>query len=424
MSSAGLIITVYSWTDSRLPNHIIGSNDTCYVCVTETFQLNPVPSHQNQEDMEDNSFMIYIVLAALVPLLLGMVAIYFISKKFARKEMEEAKVRQAAANCAEQIRRERFDSHGGNGEGVWTDPLIVNKRIQFTDVILDSLLSRGAYGIVYAGSYMGQAVAVKKLPKSSCYDMDQITKFFAEVKLMATLDHIRIVQFVGVAWRMVSDVCAVLELMEGGDLRSLLDQFIKQGRVEGLDKDTIKIALHVAEALVYIHTLDPIVVHRDLKSRNILLNTAGDAKVTDFGVSRIVSDDTMTAGVGTAMWMAPEVLIGGQYDEKADVFSFGVLLSELNNHLLPYTNATDMESGQNIAPTIIAHMVANGSLSVTFSTSALHSVVELGHSCVTIDPRSRPTSIEVLLQLQLIQHEVEDASFVLSKSPMLEPQRS
>uniref|UniRef100_H3G6I1 Protein kinase domain-containing protein n=1 Tax=Phytophthora ramorum TaxID=164328 RepID=H3G6I1_PHYRM len=89
-------------------------------------------------------------------------------------------------------------------------------------------------------------------------------------------------------------------------------------------------------ALTYLHSCAPPVIHRDLKSSNILLNQAMDAKVTDFGISRERIDATMTAGVGTSLWMAPEVMLGERYDDKADMFSFGVVLSELDQHTTPY----------------------------------------------------------------------------------------
>uniref|UniRef100_H3G6F2 Protein kinase domain-containing protein n=1 Tax=Phytophthora ramorum TaxID=164328 RepID=H3G6F2_PHYRM len=78
----------------------------------------------------------------------------------------------------------------------------------------------------------------------------------------------------------------------------------------------------ICHALTYLHSLATPVIHRDLKSRNILLNHAMAAKLTDFGISRERLDRTMTAGVGTSVWMAPEVMLGEKYDVKADIFSF------------------------------------------------------------------------------------------------------
>ncbi|EEY53027.1 protein kinase [Phytophthora infestans T30-4] len=121
--------------------------------------------------------------------------------------------------------------------------------------------------------------------------------------------------------------------MYGGDLRGLLTSYHNRHHPVGFDCDKVKIALHVAHALTYLHSLSPVVIHRDLKSRNILLTADLDAKLTDFGISRERVDQTMTAGVGTSLWMAPEVLMGERYDDKADIFSFGVVLSELDLQL-------------------------------------------------------------------------------------------
>ena len=67
---------------------------------------------------------------------------------------------------------------------------------------------------------------------------------------------------------------------------------------------------NVVEAMVYLHSMDPPIIHRDLKAKNVLLNGQGVAKLTDFGVSRETSEDTMTAEIGTVAWIAPEVLKG------------------------------------------------------------------------------------------------------------------
>ncbi|KAJ0389125.1 hypothetical protein P43SY_010627 [Pythium insidiosum] len=149
--------------------------------------------------------------------------------------------------------------------------------------------------------------------------------------------------------------------MERGDLRSVLNDFEdNQHRPHGFDADKVKIALHVAHALTYLHSLQPVIVHRDLKSKNILLTSDYDAKVTDFGVSRERADSTMTAGVGSSLWMAPEVMLGERYDERADVFSFGVVLSELDTHMLPYAQAKETGTNRKLPETAVLQMVSLG----------------------------------------------------------------
>eukprot|EP00644_Phytophthora_capsici_P017163 jgi/Phyca11/10288/fgenesh1_pm.PHYCAscaffold_48_\ len=136
-----------------------------------------------------------------------------------------------------------------------------------------------------------------------------------------------------------------MEYMEGGDLRSLLNEYESTKHPVGIDRQKATIALHVCHALTYLHSLAPPVIHRDLKSRNILLNQQLEAKLTDFGISRERMDQTMTAGVGTSLWMAPEVMLGEKYDDKADMFSFGVVLSELDVHTLPSKSSSNRSRG-------------------------------------------------------------------------------
>ncbi|ETL25821.1 TKL protein kinase [Phytophthora nicotianae] len=194
--------------------------------------------------------------------------------------------------------------------------------------------------------------------------------------------------------------------MDGGDLRGLLTSYHNQHHPVGFNCAKVKIALHIAHALTYLHSLSPVVIHRDLKSRNILLTTDLDAKLTDFGVSRERADHTMTAGVGTSLWMAPEVLMGERYDDKADIFSFGVVLSELDLQVLPYAHATESDgSCHRMRDLAILQRMAMGKLRVQFSRNALASMVDVGVACVSLDPKDRPTAAEVLYRLQTIQRD-------------------
>ncbi|RLN91584.1 hypothetical protein BBJ28_00017099 [Nothophytophthora sp. Chile5] len=210
----------------------------------------------------------------------------------------------------------------------------------------------------------------RRLPHLTRNVIKHVNDFLAEVKLMAALDHPRIVQFVGVAWDSLSDLCVLSEYMAGGNLRTLLDSYEAQRHPVGFDRGKATIALHVAHALTYLHSLAPSsVLHRDLKSKNILLSAELGAKLTDFGVSRERADHTMTGGVGTSRWMAPEVMMGERYDDKADMFSFGVVLSELDLHALPYSHVRgESESGRRMPETAILQLVALGQLRVTMQT--------------------------------------------------------
>ncbi|ETP29846.1 hypothetical protein F442_21064 [Phytophthora nicotianae P10297] len=152
---------------------------------------------------------------------------------------------------------------------------------------------------------------------------------------MAVLEHPRIVQLVGVAWDSPNDLCALMEFMDGGNLRALLNHYAREHRPIGFMYEKVKIALHVAHALTYLHSLDPTVVHH-------------------FGVSRERADRTMTAAVGTSLWMAPEAMMGQGYDDKADIFSFGIVLSELNTHSMPYSHAKSRNGSGGRMPDLLS----------------------------------------------------------------------
>jgi len=301
----------------------------------------------------------------------------------------------------------KSDSH--RSVKLWEDDVIVGARLPREKVKLKKLINRGGYGEVYVGSYNGRQVAVKMLLPETKKTMSQVNAFLAEVKLSASLDHPQIVSFIGVAWDQLIDICVMSEFMAGGDLKALLTEYENQGHPVGFDHTKMKIAFHVSIALTYLHSCAPPVIHRDLKSKNILLDEAMNAKVTDFGISRERIDATMTGGIGTSFWMAPEVMMGERYDDKADMFSFGVVLSELDSHVMPYALSrgntdSDTSSSQpkKLPSAAILQMVAAGKLRVHFSEAGPLSMAELGLACVSLDPTQRPTAAEALYKLQQI----------------------
>ncbi|KAG6587100.1 TKL protein kinase [Phytophthora cinnamomi] len=285
----------------------------------------------------------------------------------------------------------------------WEDDFVVAARIPRDKVVVVQLLSRGGFGVVYSGLYGGRRVAVKMLLPETRRHISHVVDLLAEVKMMASMEHPHIVEFIGVAWDSLTNMCVVSEFMAGGDLKALLSDYEEQEYPVGFSREKLKIALHIAYALTYMHSLDPPIIHRDLKSKNVLLNEKLDAKLTDFGTSRERVNESMTGGVGTCLWMAPEVMIGDKYDDKADLFSFGVVLSELDTHESPYWHAKDpTDSTRQMPQPAILQMVAIGKLHVKFSKEAAKTVVELANSCISLDPKARPTASEALYKLHTI----------------------
>mmetsp|Transcript_18986 Transcript_18986/g.76176 ORF Transcript_18986/g.76176 Transcript_18986/m.76176 type:complete len:213 (-) Transcript_18986:2106-2744(-) len=131
-------------------------------------------------------------------------------------------------------------------------------------------------------------------------------------------------------------LCIVTELMSGGSLFSLLQT--ENSPVARMDTPgRLKIMLEICRGVLYLHSREPPILHRDLKSENVLIDTAtGRAVVGDFGLSsRLAADETFVE-TGTAVTMAPEVIDGEAYMEPADVYSLSIIMWELLTGRVPY----------------------------------------------------------------------------------------
>ncbi|KAH9152287.1 hypothetical protein AeRB84_005249 [Aphanomyces euteiches] len=177
-----------------------------------------------------------------------------------------------------------------------------------------------------------------------------------------------------------------MEYMDCGDLRD----YLVRNRPETFPwSDKLTHVYNIVEGLVYLHSLD--IIHRDIKSRNILLDSTKGTKLTDFGISKEDIQATMTVGVGTFRWMAPEVIQSQNYTTAADIYSFGVVLSEFSTHHLPYEDLTNPSNGQPMGDTSIMVKVVAGELQPTFTSDCPEWIHDLARQCIALDPNDRPT---------------------------------
>ncbi|EQC42372.1 TKL protein kinase [Saprolegnia diclina VS20] len=262
------------------------------------------------------------------------------------------------------------------------------------DMVYTRTLGKGAKGVVWLASYAGDVVAVKKMVQTAP-DTDRqeaLCNLVAEANLLLTLRHAHIIQLIGVVTDRVNEIAVVLEYMDLGDLREML---MKKKPSPTFDWTSYKgtYALHVAKGLAYLHGKNPPLIHRDIKARNILVDSQKGAKICDFGESRLRSyQETMTSNVGTARWIAPEVLLNDDYSEKADIYSFGVLLSELDTHDVPYSDI-------NLDERVIVQRVAVGQLRPKFSATCPEKLRRLANHCMQADPALRPDANKVAASL-------------------------
>lgn len=193
-------------------------------------------------------------------------------------------------------------------------------------------LGTGAFGTVYKGLYHSvHSVAIKVLHRLE--DQCHSDAFEREVMLLKALRHRNVVQFLGAALNGPQGTALlVTELMELGDLWRALPAKdpVSGNRMFSWKRRGRQAMEDVARGLHYLHSKR--VVHFDLKSANILLSRAGTAKLADIGMARVLNKSylsVVSSGLGTFAWSAPEVLAGRRCTEKADIYSFGVVLWEV-----------------------------------------------------------------------------------------------
>ncbi|PKA57203.1 Serine/threonine-protein kinase CTR1 [Apostasia shenzhenica] len=208
--------------------------------------------------------------------------------------------------------------------------------IPWSDLALKERIGAGSFGTVHRAEWHGSEVAVKILMEQD-FLAERFKEFLREVSIMKSLRHPNIVLFMG-AVTQPPHLSIVTEYLSRGSLYRFLH---KQGAKETLDeRHRLNMAFDVAKGMNYLHNRNPPIVHRDLKSPNLLVDRKYTVKVCDFGLSRLKASTYLSSKslAGTPEWMAPEVLRDEPSNEKSDVYSFGVILWELMTLQQPWCN--------------------------------------------------------------------------------------
>jgi len=255
--------------------------------------------------------------------------------------------------------------------------------------------AQGAFGRLYRGTYNGEDVAIKILERPE-NDLGRAqlmeTQFQQEVMMLATLKHPNIVRFIG-ACRKPMLWCIVTEYAKGGSVRQFLTR--RSNRSVPL-KLAVKQALDVARGMAYVHGLG--LIHRDLKSDNLLIFADKSIKIADFGVARIeVQTEGMTPETGTYRWMAPEMIQHRPYTQKVDVYSFGIVLWELITGMLPFQNMTAVQA---------AFAVVNKGVRPIIPSDCLPVLSDIMTRCWDANPDVRPPFMEVVRMLENAETEI------------------
>ncbi|KAJ9537393.1 LOW QUALITY PROTEIN: hypothetical protein OSB04_030126 [Centaurea solstitialis] len=248
-------------------------------------------------------------------------------------------------NAVERNQTKRIESDSGellpslgrSDEGISLDE--VEWEIPWEDLVIGECIGIGSYCEVYHSDWKGTEVAVKKFMNQDTSG-DALTQFKGEVEIMLRLRHPNVVRFMGAVTR-PPNISIVTEYLPRGSLFRLLHR--SYGQLG--EKRRLRMALDVAKGMNYLHTSNPIIVHRDLKTPNLLVDSDWVVKVCDFRMSSMKHNTFLSSEstCGTPEWMAPELLRNGPHNEKCDVFSFGVILWELATLYQPWVGMSRTE---------------------------------------------------------------------------------
>ncbi|KAJ8773803.1 hypothetical protein K2173_008266 [Erythroxylum novogranatense] len=291
-------------------------------------------------------------------------------------------------------------------------------------LLLNHVIARGTYATVHGALYEGRKVAVKVLDWGqedirTKSEIDTLRRaFMQEVSVWNKLDHPNICKFMGAFMgpsgieintnngTLAAHMCGVVtEYCPGGTLKSHLTENLESRLAFSTVMD---FALDLARGLVYLHSRN--LVHRDLKTENMLLDENQTLKITDFGVARIqaTNNSEMTGFTGTLGYMAPEVFESKPYTSKCDVYSFGICLWEMYCCDVPYRNLSFSE---------LTSAVTYKNLRPSIPKCCPKTLATVMKRCWDADPNKRPEMEEVVTMLEAIKPSKGNGMIPLDQRP-------
>jgi len=287
-----------------------------------------------------------------------------------------------------------------------TPPLRLQVAVDLTidpsQILLGERIGIGSFGEVHRALWRGTEVAVKRFLDQDISRnlLDEVT---FEVDIMRRLRHPNVVLLMG-AVTVPGNLSIVTEFLHRGSLFKLLHREQSPGIVAALDeRRRMRMAMDVIRGMNYLHSFEPMIVHRDLKSPNLLVDKSFVVKVCDFGLSRMKRNTYLSSktNAGTPEWMAPEVLRNEDSDEKSDVYSFGVILWELATMKEPW-------SGLNPMQVVGAVGFAGKQLEIPESMDSV--IANMCRACWNPNPRERPSFDDLAGEMRSVPKAASQAS--------------
>ncbi|KAF6157375.1 hypothetical protein GIB67_004313, partial [Kingdonia uniflora] len=287
----------------------------------------------------------------------------------------------------------------GEGEEEWSADM--------SKLFIGGKFASGRHSRIYRGVYKKKDVAIKLIshPEEDAHLAVLLEKQFkSEVGLLFRLRHPNIITFVA-ACKKTPVFCIITEYLAGGSLK----KYLHQQEPHSLPVDLVlKLALGIARGMQYLHSQG--VLHRDLKSENLLLGEDMSVRVADFGISCLESQCGSGKGfTGTYRWMAPEMIKEKHHTRKVDVYSYGIVLWELLTALTPFH---DMSAEQ--AAFAVVEKNARPPVPAACPLAFSHLI----RRCWSTSPNKRPYFDEIVSILEIYAEGFErDPTFFSSYKP-------
>lgn len=320
---------------------------------------------------------------------------------FKRKDVQRrADVMKNIAKRRQSLNKWNVDFDDSEHETISVSDLPVSSDllVSYEDLVFGEQIGVGQSGRVVRGKMKktGHEVAIKIL-RTRVLNAVEFEMFRREITMMAVLQHPNLLSLMG--YTSESPYCLITEYMVNGSLA----HFMKKHGSELNGTERSLIALDIARGMEFLHSRG--IIHRDLKSLNVLLDEKKRAKVGDFGLARVKAAGPMTGLVGTSYYMAPEVVVSAPYyDERVDVYSYGIVLWEL------LTN-TEVYAGEDKVTVMTEVIQHNRRPLIPLTTpEALKILIQ---RCWSQDANDRPSFREIIEMLQLQECQFPGCEYVV-----------
>ncbi|OAF67835.1 Serine/threonine-protein kinase shk2, partial [Intoshia linei] len=287
-------------------------------------------------------------------------------------------------NKLKQVISERINSSHQNSEVMDYETMIktIDKMVNpmnANDIYQQKeIVGQGASGLVYTASdASGNVVAIKKMILSKQSKRHLIIN---EINLLKNLQHPNIVNFVD-SFRVQDELLIAMEYLSGGTLTTIVSTLVMAEPI------IATITQEILNGLNFLH--ESRIIHRDIKSDNVLLDQSGKVKITDFGFCATLNQNNLFRStlIGTPYWMAPEFITMSHYGSKIDIWSMGILMIEMVDSVPPYINENPIRA--------LFLIASNGTPKPT-TKDISPSLKNFINSCLSVDQFERPSAKKLL----------------------------